>query len=122
MKPTIQAGDGTVTLINVFTVEPENQQKLVELLKEGTESFFSKLPGFISSSVHKSKDGRRAINYAQWRSARDIEAFRGMRHTSALRYSADDPSATLIVVSEDGPVSVIRNGEVLARPVERPPA
>jgi len=51
----------------------------------------------------------------------DIEAYRGMRHTSALRYSADDPTATLIVVSEDGPVSVIRNGEVLARPLERPP-
>ena len=51
----------------------------------------------------------------------DVAAYRGMRHTSALRYSADDPSATLIVVSEDGPVSVIRNGEVLARPVEHPP-
>jgi hypothetical protein len=49
----------------------------------------------------------------------DVAAFRGMRHTSSLRYSADDPTATLIVVSEDGPVSVIRNGEVLARPVER---
>jgi hypothetical protein len=50
----------------------------------------------------------------------DVAPFRGMRHTSALRYSADDPSATLIVVSEDGPVSVIRNGELLARPVEHP--
>ncbi|HYF45874.1 MAG TPA: DNA integrity scanning protein DisA nucleotide-binding domain protein [Acidimicrobiales bacterium] len=52
----------------------------------------------------------------------DISAYRGMRHTSALRYSADDPTATLIVVSEDGPVSVIRNGQVLARPVEHPGA
>lgn len=50
----------------------------------------------------------------------DVAAFRGMRHTSALRYSADDPKATIIVVSEDGPVSVIRDGRVLARPVERP--
>lgn len=49
----------------------------------------------------------------------DVEAFRGMRHTSARRYSFDDPGATLIVVSEDGPVSVVRNGEVLPRPVER---
>jgi hypothetical protein len=52
----------------------------------------------------------------------DVAAFRGMRHTSALRYSADDPTATLIVVSEDGPVSVIRNGEILTRPVEKLPA
>lgn len=51
----------------------------------------------------------------------DVGAFRGMRHTSARRYSFDDPTATLIVVSEDGPVSVIRNGEVAARPVGRRP-
>lgn len=53
----------------------------------------------------------------------DVAGFRGMRHTSARRYSFDDPTATVIVVSEDGPVSVIRDGEVLYRPVEkRPPA
>jgi len=37
-----------------------------------------------------------------------IDAFRGTRHTSARRYSADDPGATVIVVSEDGPVTVMR--------------
>ena len=44
-----------------------------------------------------------------------VEALRGTRHTSARRYSYDDPTATVIVVSEDGPVSVLRNGEVLGR-------
>jgi len=76
MEATIRAGSVVTTLVNVFTVEPENQQKLVELLREGTASFFSKMPGFISSSVHRSKDGRRAVNYAQWRSVKDIETFR----------------------------------------------
>src|SRR5262245_50428093 len=42
-----------------------------------------------------------------------IEPFRGTRHTSARRYSADDPGATVIVVSEDGPVSVMRAGHLL---------
>ena len=42
-----------------------------------------------------------------------IEPYRGTRHTSGLRYSFDDPLATVIVVSEDGPVSVLRNGELL---------
>jgi quinol monooxygenase YgiN len=77
MEATIRTGGDVMTLVNVFTVEPENQQKLVQLLKEGTVSFFSKQPGFISSSVHASKEGRRAINYSQWRSAGDIENFRG---------------------------------------------
>lgn len=42
-----------------------------------------------------------------------VEGYRGMRHTSARRYSYDDPRATVIVVSEDGPVTVLRNGELL---------
>ena len=50
----------------------------------------------------------------------DVEGFGGMRHTSARRYSVDDPTATLIVVSEAGPVSVIRNGAILDRPVGHP--
>ena len=44
-----------------------------------------------------------------------VEALRGTRHTSGRRYSYDDPLATVIAVSEDGPVSVLRNGEVLGR-------
>ena len=76
MEATIRAGSDIITLVNVFTVEPDNQQKLVQLLKEGTDAFFSKQPGFISSSVHASKEGGRAINYSQWRSAQDIENFR----------------------------------------------
>ena len=41
----------------------------------------------------------------------EVDGFRGMRHTSARRYSHDDPAATVIVVSEDGPVTVFRAGE-----------
>ena len=41
-----------------------------------------------------------------------VEGFRGMRHTASRRYSYDDPGATVIVVSEDGPVTVFRSGEV----------
>jgi len=44
-----------------------------------------------------------------------VEALGGTRHTSGRRYSYDDPSSTVIAVSEDGPVSVLRNGAVLGR-------
>ncbi len=44
-----------------------------------------------------------------------VDALGGTRHTSGRRYSRDDPLATVIVVSEDGPVSVLRDGEVLGR-------
>lgn len=44
----------------------------------------------------------------------NVDALRGTRHTSARRYSHDDPLATVIAVSDDGPVSVFRGGVVLA--------
>jgi hypothetical protein len=44
-----------------------------------------------------------------------VEPLGGTRHTSGRRYSHDDPFATVVAVSEDGPVSVLRNGEVLGR-------
>lgn len=43
----------------------------------------------------------------------DVEGFRGMRHTSGRRYSFDDRSATVVVVSEDGPVTVLRQGKMM---------
>lgn len=48
-----------------------------------------------------------------------IEGYRGMRHTAARRYSHDDPGATVIVVSEDGPVTVMRAGHILGASVDQ---
>ena len=45
----------------------------------------------------------------------DVDGYRGMRHTAGRRYSYDDPAATVIVVSEDGPVTVLRRGELMGR-------
>ena len=71
---TISKTAEIVTLINVFTVAPENQQRLVEMLVEATEKTMRYLPGFISANFHKSLDGVRVANYAQWRSREDFEA------------------------------------------------
>ncbi len=73
----ISQGGDVVTLINVFTVEPENQQRLVDLLAEATEAVMSKLPGFVSANLHKSLDGTKVVNYAQWRSREAFEAMLG---------------------------------------------
>ena len=39
--------DKTVTLINVFTVAPERQQQLVDLLTSATEGSVRNAPGFM---------------------------------------------------------------------------
>jgi glycerol-3-phosphate responsive antiterminator len=62
------------TLINVFVVDPHDQKKLVTLLEQATEPVICTLPGFISTNIHKSLDGTRVVNYAQWKSKEDFEA------------------------------------------------
>jgi heme-degrading monooxygenase HmoA len=71
---TIIVGQSIVTLINVFTVEPENQQAIVDSLIQVTQELTRTLPGYISANVHKSIDGKRIVNYVQWRSQADFEA------------------------------------------------
>ncbi len=71
---TIRVGTPLVTLINVFSVKPERQQELIDLLVEATEAVMQYQPGFISANIHRSFDGQRVTNYAQWRSREDFEA------------------------------------------------
>jgi quinol monooxygenase YgiN len=77
---TISLNSKPVTLINVFTVEPENQQQLLELLARATETSVRHAPGFISSTLHRGLDGTKVTMYAQWRS---IEDYRAMRENPA---------------------------------------
>ena len=44
-----------------------------------------------------------------------VGPLRGTRHTSARRYSVDDPDAIVVAVSEDGPVTVFRAGQIVGR-------
>lgn len=74
MATTIEPGAPVMTLINVFTVAPERQRELVELLDTATEEVMRHLPGFVSANIHASLDGAHVANYAQWRSEEDFKA------------------------------------------------
>jgi heme-degrading monooxygenase HmoA len=63
-----------VTMINVFAVEPENQQALVDLLVQATDEVMSKQAGYLSARIHRSLDGRKVAVYARWRSADEFMA------------------------------------------------
>jgi heme-degrading monooxygenase HmoA len=73
---TISKNAQLITLINVFTVDPSNQSRLVELLTEVTDRFVRRARGFLSSSLHRSRDGTKVTMYAQWRSLDDYETMR----------------------------------------------
>jgi quinol monooxygenase YgiN len=70
------ASNDPVVLINIFTVEPANQRRLIELLAAATQRSVRHAPGFISARLHRSLDGTKVTMYAQWRSRADYEAMR----------------------------------------------
>lgn len=71
---TIREGSSPVTLINVFSVDPIKQDELIRLLNQATEMAMKRQPGFVSANIHKSIDGTRVVNYAQWSSEDDFNA------------------------------------------------
>lgn len=70
---TINPSNDVFTLINVFDVDPANQQELVDLLIDATEDTMSNLPGFISANIHPNLGGNRVVNYAHWESKEHFE-------------------------------------------------
>jgi quinol monooxygenase YgiN len=65
---TIAENADLATFINVFTVDPMNQQALLELLVDATGTHVCRIPGFVSAALHRSVDGTRVTMYAQWES------------------------------------------------------
>ncbi len=78
---TISTEQGVVTLVNVFTVKPEDQQRLVDVLAEAAP-VMKRIHGYVSSNVHKSLDGTKVTNYVQWESREDFEAM--LRNPEAI--------------------------------------
>jgi len=72
-RPTIAVESPIITLINVLEVAPERQSELIEILEKATAEVMRYVPGFISASIHRSLDGTRVANYAQWLSMADFE-------------------------------------------------
>ncbi len=54
------------TLINVLTCEPANQSALLDLLRENTDTVFTTLDGWISTSFIASGEGERVVIVSQW--------------------------------------------------------
>ena len=102
---TTSKNDAPVTLINVFTVSHHLQQRLVDMLVEAKDHVMKGLPGFVSANIHKSPDGVRVVNYAQWRSTEDFEAMMADPATQAHMTSIEALAgydAHLYVIADSG--------------------
>lgn len=65
---------GPVVLVNLFTVDPAEQDVLVEAWRNDA-LWMKKQPGYISTQLHKAVgDGSMYMNYAVWDSVADFRA------------------------------------------------
>ena len=80
--PVISKGNRVATVINVFTVAPGDQARLVELLTSATQSSVRHVPGFVAAALHRSLDGNKVTMYAQWRTVEDYQRMRSRSDTS----------------------------------------
>lgn len=73
---TITENSSLLTLVNVFTVAPEQQQEPVDVLLNAPEQTIRMLPGFISANIHKSLDDVHVTSSVQWESKTAFEVLR----------------------------------------------
>ncbi|MEO3434479.1 antibiotic biosynthesis monooxygenase family protein [Inquilinus sp. CAU 1745] len=99
----IQPNDSQIALINTFKVDPDKAEALIALLDKATETVMKHRVGFISANIHRSLDGGRVANYAQWRTKADFEAMLAdpacQEHMKAAADLADSFDPVLYTVS-----------------------
>jgi antibiotic biosynthesis monooxygenase (ABM) superfamily enzyme len=72
---SIDSENKLATLIVVFSVDPSRQEDLLKGVMHNLETVVKPYPGFVSSTIHKSLDGMRIVNYIQWESPEAYQAY-----------------------------------------------
>lgn len=93
LRAQMQQAVGPVILINTFTVQPEDVDRLLTAWAADA-AFMKRQPGFISTQLHRGIGGSSVlVNYAVWESIEDFRrAFGNPEFQSKL---ADYPESTV---------------------------
>lgn len=68
--------DQSFILINLLKVEPANQEALIALLKQSTDTVISTLAGWKSTRLIAASDGAGIVIYSEWETPADVDAMR----------------------------------------------
>ncbi len=61
------------TVIVTMNCQPQDQHGLIDAAA-ATEQIFARQPGFVSSTIHRSVDGSKVLQYLQWESQEASDA------------------------------------------------
>ncbi|WP_050605829.1 antibiotic biosynthesis monooxygenase [Ruegeria sp. 6PALISEP08] len=89
----MQTEEGPVVLINLFTVDAEDEAALLRAWAHDAD-FMKSRPGYISTQLHQGIAGSSTfVNYAIWQ---DVQSFRdAFTHPEFQRRIADYPSSAV---------------------------
>ena len=102
----LQTDTEVVSVLNVFTTTPDQQDRLVELVKDGVTRTASKNDGFLSSTVLKSRDGASVVNLSQW-SSFDVLPTNHEKNLTNDDYVAQMDEISKIASSDSHPYEVV---------------
>ncbi|TPI18348.1 antibiotic biosynthesis monooxygenase [Mesorhizobium sp. B4-1-1] len=71
---SITSGRDGVTLVNVLTCDPANQENLLSLLQANIDQVISTLDGWISTSLLAAADGAKVVIVSRWRDGDAVKA------------------------------------------------
>lgn len=90
---TLDLNNQLITVIVLFKAKENQQEALLSQIKQ-VLAIAQAQPGFVSSSLHRSLDGLKVANYAQWETQEALENFRQLEQTrepvSKLQNFADE--------------------------------
>jgi quinol monooxygenase YgiN len=64
------------TLLLLLTVEPANQSRVLDMLRDNIDTVIRTLDGWVATNLIASEDGARIVIHSQWRDAAAVAAMR----------------------------------------------
>ena len=80
---TLDLENQLLTVIVLFKAKDGQQASVVSAVKE-LFAIAKKQPGFVSANLHRSLDGAKIANYAQWESSASLESFQQLPEVQEL--------------------------------------
>lgn len=84
LESPLDVSNQLFTAIIIFDVaNTQEQDELIAAIQDFVHQDVKNQPGFVSANLHKSLDGTKVVNYAQWKTREDFDAFRNNDHVQS---------------------------------------
>lgn len=93
-------------LVNVLTCDPADQARLIDLLRQNTDTVIETLDGWCATNLVAAQDGTRVFIISQWR---DPAAIRAMQGDARMKAYFPKISALAAFDSVEGSVAHMRH-------------